>query len=139
MKTMNLQPILIIDDDIEDRFLIEIAFKELGRSNDITFAENGQRALDELHIAHDSREVLPKLVVLDLNMPKMSGTEVLRQIKQHDEYKHIEVVIFSTAISDWDKKECLKYGVKNYMVKPLTYVEFLNTAQSFCDLAAKAS
>lgn len=139
MKTMALQPILIIDDDIEDRFLIEIAFKDLGRSDDITFAENGQRALDALSDAHDCSENLPKLVVLDLNMPKMSGTEVLRMLKQNNDYKDIEVVIFSTAISDWDKKECLKYGVKNYMVKPLTYMEFLNTAQSFCDLAAKAS
>lgn len=136
---MALQPILIIDDDIEDRFLIEIAFKDLGCGEAVAFAENGQRALDALHVAHDKNEELPRLVVLDLNMPKMSGTEVLRQMKQHDEYKGIEVVIFSTAISEWDKKECLKYGVKNYMVKPLTYNEFLHTAQSFCDLAAKAS
>lgn len=139
MKTMALQPILIIDDDIEDRFLIEIAFKELGCSEAVTFAENGQRALDALHVAHDQQEELPRLVVLDLNMPKMSGAEVLRQIKQHEEYNDIEVVIFSTAISDWDKTECLKYGVKNYIIKPLTYTEFLDTAQSFCELAAKAS
>ena len=139
MKPMILRRILIIDDDIEDRFLIEIAFKDIGRSDFITFAENGQYALDALNIAHDSKEDLPRLVVLDLNMPRMSGTEVLREIKLHEEYKDIEVVIFSTAISEWDKKECLKYGVKNYIVKPLTYNGFLNTAQSFYDLAAEAS
>lgn len=132
---MALQPILIIEDDFEDRFLIEIAFKELGLDKDISFAEDGLKALETLNKAIGSDEVLPRLLVLDLNMPKMSGTEVLKIIKQHADYKNIPVAIFSTAISDWDKEECLKYGVTNYVTKPVTFTEFIDTARSFHSLA----
>lgn len=126
---------MIIDDDIEDRFLIEIAFKDIGCYGDITFAEDGMKALAELNNALNNHYNLPKLLVLDLNMPKMSGTEVLKFVKEHKNYKHIQVVIFSTAISDWDKAECLKYGVSNYVIKPVTYTEFLDMARSFHDIA----
>lgn len=132
---MALKQILIIDDDVEDRFLIEIAFKDIGFGGDITFAEDGIKALTALTGAVSGNKDLPKLLVLDLNMPRMSGTELLKQIKEHPDYKNIQVVIFSTAISEWDRAECVKYGVTNYVVKPVTYNEFLSTARSFHDIA----
>ena len=132
---MNTFPtILLADDDTEDRMIMEESFTELGFSDAIHFVENGEKVLSYLDdIVAD--ESLPKLVVLDLNMPRMNGTQALKALKANPRYKHIPVVIFSTSVNTIEMQECLKTGAVSYIVKPVTYKECLETAKSFYEYA----
>lgn len=131
---MKPRAILFVDDDSDDRFLLNAAFNELGYYDCVSYAENGEKALHYLQSAINTNE-LPRLIVLDLNMPKMNGTQVLKAIKQNDYLRDIEIIIFSTAINDPQRKKCLSNGAVNYLVKPIDYTGFLETAQAFYNIA----
>jgi len=132
---MEPNSILVVDDDSDDRFLLKTAFNDLGYTNLVCFAESGEKALNYLEGALEIKE-LPRLVVLDLNMPKMTGTQLLKRIKSHTVYKDIDVIIFSTAVNDFEKNECLSSGAVGYLVKPINYNGFLETVQSFHAIAS---
>lgn len=115
--------ILVVDDDKEDHLILQEYFKDAGiEENLIRFAENGRNALDYLsHLAAD--EELPNLIVLDLNMPIMNGTQTLLYLKQEPRYKKIPVIIFSTSENENEKRKCLSFGATDYLVKPMTLDE----------------
>ena len=87
--------ILIAEDDADDRFLLQAAFEENGFTDRLHFVENGVEALDYLQsLCNNANEpVLPKFMLLDLNMPKKDGREVLKELKQHPELKKIPVPV----------------------------------------------
>lgn len=132
---MNKFPtILLADDDPEDRMIMAESFTELGVSHAAHFVENGEKVLAYLdNIIAD--EYLPKLVVLDLNMPRMNGTQTLKALKANVRYKEIPVVIYSTSVNTIEMQECLKTGALAYIVKPVTYKECVETAKSFYEFA----
>lgn len=124
--------ILLADDDKEDRLIIEDAFREIGLEKEITFVEDGELVLQYLNNV-DTPDHLPSLIVLDLNMPRLSGTETLRMLKKHTEYRNIPVKIFSTSMNDIEKEQCLLLGADAYVIKPIKFSECIAIAQNFYD------
>jgi CheY-like chemotaxis protein len=111
--------IFVVDDDQEDQFILTEYFKDVGSEHLLCFAKNGQEAIYKLENTVD--EELPKLIVLDLNMPILNGAQTLLQLKAQPRFKKIPVIIFSTAEDSDERRKCLSYGASEYLVKPSTY------------------
>jgi CheY-like chemotaxis protein len=109
--------VLIIDDDEDDRFFMEQAFKANSPHTKLYLAANGQRALDLL----GSAQPLPDVVLLDLNMPGLSGFEVLKRLKQSPRYRSIPVVILTTSDALADQEQSRQLGATEFITKPTTY------------------
>lgn len=124
--------ILLADDDMEDRFIMQDAFNAINLPDVPLLVEDGEKVLEHLREMH-AAGTLPSLVVLDLNMPRLSGTQTLRELKNIEEYKHIPVIIFSSSLNVIEMHECRQLGALSYMVKPFTYEEYLLSAQHFYD------
>ncbi len=114
--------ILVVDDDLEDHMILQSFFSEAGLDDIVRYRENGQEALFFLETIGDDT-LLPRLIVLDLNMPILNGTQTLLRLKQTPRLKSIPVIIFSTSQNETEKRKCLSLGAVDYMVKPLTLEE----------------
>lgn len=122
--------ILFVDDDEEDHFIMLQYFKEVGKDQHVKFIRNGQEAIDFLErISDDS--VLPRLIVLDLNMPILNGTQTLLQMKRAKRLSRIPVIILSTSENENERRKCLSFGAEEYLVKPSTYQEGLHLIEKF--------
>lgn len=120
---MNEHPqILVVDDDLEDHFILDTFFKEEQLDDIVVYRENGKQAIEYLEKISDDT-LLPRLIVLDLNMPILNGTQTLFRLKQTLRFKNIPVIIFSTSQNETEKRKCLSLGAVGYMVKPLTQEE----------------
>ena len=101
---MSIVKILFADDDEEDQLILRDAFREIGFPDTLQFVNNGEQVIEYLQsLAHS--EQMPCLIVLDLNMPKMNGTETLHVLKNTVEYENIPVIIFSTSINERERKD----------------------------------
>lgn len=130
------KPILLVDDDEEDRMLIREAFDEIGATDDVHFETNGEEAIAYLE---NHPHQLPSLIILDLNMPRMNGTQTLRHLKSDERYRDITVIIFSTSINPVERETCLELGAHSYVVKPTLYQESLQTVTQFYNLCKELS
>jgi CheY-like chemotaxis protein len=129
---MDERKILLVDDDPEDRDIIKYAM-ELAKADDIIyFAENGEQALEILDKNYDAAEI-PCLIVLDLNMPKMNGTQTLGNLKSDARFKDIPVIIYSTSINPLEKEKCMNLGAHSYITKPVSFKESTETAKVFLE------
>jgi CheY-like chemotaxis protein len=126
--------ILLADDDVEDQVIIEDGFQEIGCGDRTHYANNGEEALAYLETCY-VESILPSLIILDLNMPRLNGTQTLRAIKKDPRFSHIPVYIYSTSLNPIEKDECLLMGAQGYVIKPVTYTECLKTAQYFMDFS----
>lgn len=124
MKTN--RPVLLVEDDTVDAMTVKRAFKELSITNKVEHRLNGVDALDYLRKV----EVKPCLILLDINMPKMNGIELLENLKEDDELKTIPVVMLTTSNDDKDKLESYNLGVAGYMLKPVDYQQFVQVMRS---------
>lgn len=122
--------ILVADDDPDDRAIIQEAMDSLDAGKVLCFAENGEQALSILHTAWHPRH-RPSLIILDLNMPRLNGTETLRQLKKDDRFNNIPVIIFSTSINPLEKEKCMTLGAHSYITKPVSLKESMDTAKAF--------
>ena len=127
--------ILMVDDDPEDRFIIEDAFRQLSSEVVIRFADSGEIAMDLLH-KNFLNGTVPRLIVLDLNMPRMNGTEVLARLKNDDRFKAIPMVIYSTSINPLEREKCMELGAHSYITKPISYSQSIETAKFFLQLTS---
>lgn len=125
---METWKILLVDDDPDDRMIIHDAMEILHSERIMKFAESGDQALRILE-TYASAGHLPCLIVLDLNMPKMNGTETLREIKNKKEFKGIPVIIYSTSINSLEKEKCMELGADDYITKPISFSESQQTAE----------
>lgn len=126
--------ILMVDDDAEDRLLLKDVFDDLGYSHCIHFEENGEEAIRYLQGCCDGGS-LPRLIILDLNMPRLNGRQTLQYLKREPRFQDIAVIIYSTSLNPMERDECLALGAHSYIVKPATYnesVSIANTFYSFC-------
>ena len=126
------KPILLADDDFEDRMIISGAFKEIGNDDVVHYVEDGEKVIEYLDSIQND-ELLPSLIVLDLNMPRLSGLETLRIVKQVDKVKNIPVIMFSTSINEHEMNECLKLGAVSYITKPSRYLDSISIAKRFSE------
>jgi len=121
--------ILIAEDDADDRFLLQAAFEENGFKDTLHFVENGVEVLDYLNSLQpfEKEKKFPRFILLDLNMPKKDGREVLKELKQHPELKKIPVVIFSTTNNEQEMRRCYELGANSYITKPNSFESLLKT------------
>lgn len=123
--------ILLVEDNEDDADLTLLAFKRSHLLNPVVVAEDGAIALDHLFgsgafAAPDSP--LPLLMILDLNLPKVSGLEVLRRVRAEERTRLLPVVILSTSIEDEDVINSYALGVNAYVRKPVAFEDFLTAA-----------
>jgi len=120
--------ILLIEDSSEDAELAMMSLKKNNLTNEILHLEDGALALDYLfgRGEYEGRDIndTPKVVLLDLKMPKVGGIEVLRQIKSDERTKRIPVVVMTSSKEHKDIEECYKLGVNSYVVKPIGFEAF---------------
>lgn len=128
-----IKTILIADDDKEDQFILQDAFNEIGKGDLLHFEDNGEKVLLFLESCQHPSS-LPSLIVLDLNMPRMNGTQTLRNLKSDKRYQRIPVIIYSTSLNDLEHNECLQLGAHAYVIKPLTFDDIIQTARDFCQM-----
>ena len=122
--------ILLADDDPEDRAMIQDAMEVIDAGEILRFAENGEQVLQILANEYDRGNHACQ-VVLDLNMPRMNGTETLSKLKNDVRFKNVPVIIFSTSINTLEKEKCMLLGAHSFITKPISYKECLDTARSF--------
>jgi two-component system response regulator len=122
--------ILVAEDDADDRFLLQTAFEEKGYSDRLEFVENGIELIAYLNERQkNSSNRYPKFILLDLNMPKKDGREVLKELKQHDQYKKIPIIIFTTTRNENEIRRCYEMGANTYVVKPASFNDLLSTIE----------
>lgn len=109
----------IADDDPDDRMIIKEAFEENAYDKGLTFFEDGEKVL--LKIKDDSNKDLPSLLILDLNMPRVNGLELLSMLKHNEVTSKIPVVIFSTSRNNTDRDKVLKLGADDFITKPYSF------------------
>lgn len=107
---------MIIDDDPDDRFFFVEAVNKISPTHECIQLESGQKALEHLR----QNETLPHYIFLDLNMPRMGGKEVLREIKNDERLKATPVIMYSSSTYQPDIDESKQLGAKTYLTKPVT-------------------
>lgn len=124
--------ILVAEDDADDRFLLQTAFQEKGYTDPIEFVENGIDLILFLeNIAQiPGQSLFPGVILLDLNMPKKGGREVLEEIKRHPVFKSIPVVVYTTTKNESEIKRCYELGANSYIVKPSRFEALLKVVEN---------
>jgi hypothetical protein len=120
--------ILLVEDDEVDVMNIKRAFKKNNITNPLYIASNGLEALEMLQNEDGQSPVIPpnrRLILLDLNMPKMGGIEFLKRLRADPQLKSIPVVVLTTSNQDQDRVEAYQLNVAGYLLKPLTFSGFL--------------
>ena len=120
--------IVFIEDSPEDADLAMRSFEKYNFANEIKLIDDGQSALDYLlgkdSIFHDGSAPVPKLILLDLKLPKVGGLEILEQVKANDTLKNIPIVVMTSSSEDTDIKRAYALGANSYIVKPLNFTNF---------------
>ncbi len=128
MNNPNAVELLLVEDDPQDLELALRSFKKSGIVNSIVIARDGAEALDFVfgEGAHAGRAVTeqPKVILLDLKLPKVDGLEVLRRIKADPRTRAIPVVMLTSSKEQRDIVESYKLGVNSYIVKPVDFEGF---------------
>jgi len=114
--------IFVVDDDKEDQLILTEYFKDVGIGDRVMFFDNGEVTINFLE-ENKADLSLPALIVLDLNMPVLNGTQTLLYLKRDARYRHIPVIIFSTSENEDERRKCLAFGAVDYLVKPMSYDE----------------
>lgn len=116
--------ILLVEDDEVDIMNVKRAFKKNNISNPLMIAHNGIEALEVLR-STETDAPKPKIVLLDLNMPKMGGIEFLKEIRQDPELSSLSVFVMTTSNEDGDKIDAFNLNVAGYILKPLSMDRFI--------------
>jgi two-component system, response regulator len=133
MKTVNYNPveIIIVEDNPQDAELTMRALKKLNVAYNILVAEDGEEALDMIFSRgiYEERKTHtpPKVIFLDLKLPKVSGLEILKEIKTNPLTKRIPVVVVTSSREDPDINAAYELGANGYVVKPVEFEVFSNS------------
>lgn len=123
--------ILLVEDDSDDVELMRDALQERGIAFHLEAVKQGDAVLPFLK----SCKKFPNIILLDLNLPKLHGREVLAKIKVDNDLKHIPVVILTTSSSQADKDYCLDAGATEFLTKPTTVDGFASCIQMILEIA----
>jgi CheY-like chemotaxis protein len=121
---LNAPTILLLDDDPDDCVLIQEAWVENSLSNELRTFGDGEELMEYLHshVRGDrAGERLPSLILLDLNVPKKDGREVLREIKADPKLRAIPIVILTTSNAEEDIVRCYELGASSFIIKPSSF------------------
>jgi CheY-like chemotaxis protein len=123
----NSKPILLVEDDRVDAMTVERALKDLNVTNPLVHMANGEEALE--YLRNDGSKT-PCVILLDLNMPRMNGIELLKIVKNNGELRKIPVVVLTTSRDTEDKCETFGLSVAGYIVKPADYKKFVEAMKT---------
>jgi CheY-like chemotaxis protein len=131
MPNSNVIPmtILLVEDDEVDIMNVKRAFKKNNVSNPLLIARNGIEALELLR-SPSSDAPKPKIILLDLNMPKMGGIEFLKEIRQDIALSTLSVFVMTTSNEDGDKIDAFNLNVAGYILKPLSMDRFISAVST---------
>ena len=107
--------LVLIDDDADDQEIFSIALQNINSLIRFVISDNCKDALEKLS---KDKMFKPDFIFLDLNMPGMSGSQCLAEIKKHSRFKHIPVIIYTTSSGQRDKDETKKLGADYFLTKP---------------------
>jgi len=134
MNTLEIE-VLLVEDNPDDAALTIRALKKHNLANKLVHLKNGAEALDFIfgtgEYAGKAADDMPKVILLDLKMPKVNGLEVLARLKSDPATKTTPVVILTSSAEDPDIRKCYELGANSYIVKP---VEFDNFSKTVADL-----
>ena len=119
--------ILLVEDDEGHALLIEKNLRRAGIANNIITLNNGQKAVDFLFKTGDysgDENPAPLLILLDLNLPVLSGYQVIKIIKHDESTKHIPIVVLTTTDNPLEVSRCYELGCNVYVTKPVGYEQF---------------
>jgi two-component system, response regulator len=120
--------ILLVEDNPDDAELAMNALKKHNLANKVQWVEDGEKALDYLYATGEysgrNKGKNPKLILLDLKLPKVDGLEVLQKIKADENMKTIPVVVLTSSREESDIVKSYKLGVNSYIVKPVDFEQF---------------
>lgn len=123
-KSLN---IMLVEDDEVDVMNIQRAFKKNSINNPMMIARNGLEALEMLRVPGAEK---PRIIILDINMPKMNGIEFLQELRKDDKLKDISVFVMTTSNQDSDKIEAYNLNVSGYILKPLSFDKFVSSVST---------
>jgi two-component system response regulator len=131
MEENNAVEILLVEDNPNDVELTLRALKKHNLANHVHVANDGEQALEFIFGKEDDKvkdiNHHPKVIFLDLKLPKVDGLEVLRKVKSDERTKMIPVVVLTSSREERDLVESYKLGVNSYLVKPVDFDKFLNS------------
>lgn len=127
---MSKQPrrvrVLLVEDSPVDAELAQRVFERSNLANKLTIAKDGEAALSKMK----GPGLLPELVILDLNLPKMSGHEVLKQLKSNPKWRHIPVIMLTTSARHEDVVRSYESGASAHVCKPLLFADYSKTLEA---------
>lgn len=127
--------ILLVEDSEADVKITLRAFKKARLQNNIYVVSDGQEALEFIYhqgqYQDKDKSPRPGLILLDINMPRVSGFEFLEKIKKDDEFKQIPIIMLTSSISDQDVLMSYGSGASSYIQKPVNYEEFVKVVEGF--------
>ena len=123
----SMKPILLVEDDRVDAMTLKRALKDLNVLNPLIHTLDGEEALDYLRDENNQR---PCIILLDLNMPKVSGIEFLKIARAENIIKKTPVVVLTTSKDEQDIVETFELNVAGYMVKAVDYIKFVETIKA---------
>ena len=130
---MRSRTILLVEDNPDDVDLTLRAFEKSHLANEIVVARDGAEALDYLFVtgAHAGRDpaLMPEVILLDLNLPKLDGLEVLRRIRADERTRRLRVVILTSSKEERDVLRSYDLGANSFVRKPVDFVEFAEAAR----------
>lgn len=130
---MDTKPILLVEDNPDDVDLTIMALEKSRVSNEVVVVRDGVEALDYLFATGDfagrDSNVMPQVILLDLNMPRMDGLEFLRQIRADERTRLLPVVILTTSNEDRDRIASYKLGANSFVRKPVDFQQFVAAVQ----------
>lgn len=120
----SLVSILLVEDDEVDVMNVKRAFSKNNIKNPLFVAGNGVEALEMLH---NTLVPLPRIIILDINMPKMNGIEFLKLLRKDEKLKSISVFVMTTSNEESDKINAYHLNVAGYILKPLSFEKFVSS------------
>ena len=122
------QPILLVEDNPVDLDLTLRAFSRRRLANPIEIARDGEEALAFVP-RWEAGAALPAVILLDIKLPRVGGLEVLRQLKAHERFRRIPVVMLTSSDEDVDVGTAYDLGANSYIVKPVVFAKFIDVAE----------
>jgi CheY-like chemotaxis protein len=119
--------ILLVEDDEVDVMNVKRAFTKNNIQNELFVAGNGIEALEMLDGVINP---LPRIIILDINMPKMNGIEFLKVLREDEKLKNISVFVMTTSNEDNDKIDAYNLNVAGYILKPLSFEKFISSVST---------
>ncbi|WP_462265159.1 response regulator [Mucilaginibacter sp.] len=135
---MQKADIVYIEDNLDFSEIVERAFSQVDEQAQLTVIEDGRTALQQIEQIADRRDK-PRMILLDMNLPGVSGLDILKKIKETPSLRCVPVIMFTTSDNPKDIKSSLENGANAYVTKPMGYINLVNCLKSMHDFWLKTA